>query len=173
MKKSEKLINEEVYVITSRQPKSGLLKNGLILKQLKSQNKIRIKQNLKSADGKSNLQDHITICETFHIIDHSLLKETFSNESDYEDFYKNLEKEFISSWRSSKHSRNITSELKRIRISGQGGLSKRNGYRVVIWHVSEIIDNFNYYIAFRQDKKLEHENWPKKDIKKYAIKFKL
>jgi len=154
--KAKKLIGEKVYVITSQTTGEWSTEEWLsdIEKERDHKTKLGLSKNLKAADGISDLKDHIAICENFHIIDHSLLKETFSKEYEYEDFYKNLEKEFFASWSSSKTARNITNNIKRIRISGLGEISKRSGYRVVIWNVSEI-EGFNFYIAIRKDKKIE------------------
>ena len=96
-----------------------------------------------------------------NIIDHSLAKDHCTTEQEYEIFWKNLADNFKASWVNSK-ARTLDDNVKRIRVKGAERLSKRNGYRAVIWRAFEI-NSVNYFVVLRVDRKLDREDFLSND----------
>jgi len=97
----------------------------------------------------------------------------FVKEEDFLDFSKSFEQGFVSAW-TSKNAR--TSKLplgiKRVRISGLGALSKRNGFRVVAaeFQIEETSEAFKFFHILRIDEKLEREEYlTDSEIKEIAM----
>ena len=58
-----------------------------------------------------------------------------------------------------------------IRILGPNNLSKRNGYRVIVWKAYEY-EGINYFVVLKVDKKLEDESYPSnQEIKEVTSKI--
>ena len=170
--KANELLGKEVYVITSQTTrewdttkwlsdiesrKDGDIKDGPVSK-------------IPAADGESNVSDTLAFCKQ-NLIDFSLAKNDLSGEEEFLDFGQNLAKNFEQSWRSNKTARNISDDVKRIRILGPNNLSKRNGYRVIVWKAYEY-EGINYFIVLKVDKKLEDESYPSnQEIKEATAKI--
>ena len=90
------------------------------------------------------------------------VKNYFTNEDDFLDFSKSFEKGFISSY-TAKNARNkkLPPGIKRVRISGLGALSKRNGFRVVVaeFETEETSEAFKFFHILRVDAKLDREDY--------------
>jgi hypothetical protein len=86
----------------------------------------------------------------------------FDTEEDYLDFSSSFEKGFISAW-TAKNARTskLPNDVKRIRISGLGQRTKRNGFRVVVAEVktSDTSEAFRFFHVLRIDEKSEHESY--------------
>ena len=118
-----------------------------------------------AADGKSNLSKTLAFTGQTSLIDYSLSQSEFKQEVDYEDFWKSLERQFESSW-NAKNARIISEDTRRIRISGPNNLTKRNGFRVLVWNKLNVL-GFEYYIVLKVDRKLDDDEFPnKKSIEK-------
>lgn len=161
--KATPLINSQVYVKTSQTTKAWPTHEWLcdVEPAEISEIKTQIGKKLKAADGVSNLDESLVLDSHLNIIDHSLAKGYCETEQEYEIFWKNLASDFQASWMNSK-ARTLDDSLKRIRVKGAERLSKRNGYRAVLWKAFEL-NAVNYFVVLRVDKKLEREDFLKKD----------
>ena len=158
--KANELLGKEVYVITSQTTKEWDTTKWLSDIELVRTNNIKkeIGTLLKAADGESILYDSLAF-SNLNLIDYSLAKNDLSNEEEFLDFGQNLGKNFEQSWRSNKHSRRIDDDIRRIRILGPNNLSKRNGYRVIVWKAYEYND-IKYFVVLKSDKKLDDISFP-------------
>lgn len=86
----------------------------------------------------------------------------FAKEDDFLDFSKSFEQGFVSAW-TAKNARNakLPSGIKRVRISGLGALSKRNGFRVVAaeFQTEDTSEAFKFFHILRIDEKLDREEY--------------
>jgi hypothetical protein len=86
----------------------------------------------------------------------------FAKEDDFLDFSKSFEQGFVSAW-TAKNARNtkLPSGVKRVRISGLGALSKRNGFRVVAaeFQTEDTSEAFKFFHILRIDEKLDREEY--------------
>ena len=86
----------------------------------------------------------------------------FATENDFLDFSQSFEQGFVSAW-TAKNARNakLPSGVKRIRISGLGTRTKRNGFRVVAAEVQteDTSEAFRFFHLLRIDEKQEHEEY--------------
>jgi len=86
----------------------------------------------------------------------------FAKEDDFLDFSKSFEQGFVSAW-TAKNARNarLPSGVKRVRISGLGSLSKRNGFRVVAaeFQTEDTSEAFKFFHILRIDEKLDREDY--------------
>lgn len=86
----------------------------------------------------------------------------FKKEDDFLDFSKSFEQGFVSAW-TAKNARNakLPSGIKRVRISGLGALSKRNGFRVVVaeFQTEDTSEAFKFFHILRIDEKLDREDY--------------
>jgi hypothetical protein len=86
----------------------------------------------------------------------------FAKEDDFLDFSKSFEQGFVSAW-TAKNARNskLPSGIKRVRISGLGVLSKRNGFRVVAaeFQTADTSEAFKFFHILRIDEKLDREEY--------------
>jgi len=86
----------------------------------------------------------------------------FAKEDDFLDFSKSFEQGFVSAW-TAKNARNakLPPGIKRVRISGLGALSKRNGFRVVAaeFQTEETSEAFKFFHILRIDEKLDREEY--------------
>lgn len=94
----------------------------------------------------------------------------FSSEDDYLDFCQSFEKDFVASWRAKNaRTKGFPSGVKRVRITGLGNRTKRNGFRVVAAEVNtdNSQDNsFKFFHLLKIDEKTENEEYPTdKEIK--------
>ena len=170
--KANELLGKEVYVITSQTTKEWDTTKWL--SDIESRKDGDIKDGpvskIPAADGTSNVSDTLAFCKQ-NLIDFSLAKNDLSGEEEFLDFGQNLAKNFEQSWRSNKTSRNISDDVKRIRVLGPNNLSKRNGYRVIVWKAYEY-QGINYFIVLKVDKKLEDESYPSnQEIKEATAKI--
>ena len=158
--KANELLGKKVYVITSQTTKDWDTTQWLSDIELVKIDKIKkeISSKLKAADGISILSDTLAYCN-LNLVDYSLSKINLSDEEELLDFGQNLAKNFEQSWRSNKTSRKISDNIRRIRILGPNNLSKRNGYRVIVWKAYEY-EAINYFVVLKVDKKLEDEAFP-------------
>ena len=170
--KANELLGKEVYVITSQTTKEWDTTKWL--SDIESKKIRDIKDGpvskIPAADGISNLSDTLAFCKQ-NLIDYSLAKNSLSEEEEFLDFGQNLAKNFEQSWRSNKTSRKVSDNIKRIRILGPNNLSKRNGYRVIVWKAYEH-EGINYFAVLKVDKKLEDESYPSnQEIKEVTSKI--
>jgi hypothetical protein len=86
----------------------------------------------------------------------------FAKEDDFLDSSKSFEQGFVSAW-TAKNARNakVPSGVKRVRISGLGLLSKRNGFRVVAaeFQTEDTSEAFKFFHILRIDEKLDREEY--------------
>jgi hypothetical protein len=86
----------------------------------------------------------------------------FAEEDDFLDFSKSFEKGFVSAW-TAKNARNakLPPGVKRVRISGLGAMSKRNGFRVVAaeFKTDDTSEAFKFFHILRIDEKLDREEY--------------
>jgi hypothetical protein len=97
----------------------------------------------------------------------------FAREDDFLDFSKSFEQGFVSAW-NAKNARNtkLPIGVKRVRISGLGALSKRNGFRVVAaeFQTEDTSEAFKFFHILRIDEKLEREEYlSDKEIKEITV----
>ena len=163
LKKAEPLVGSKVFVKTSQTTKAWSTFEWLCdIESAKTGSiKAGIAEQVKAADGSSDLADSLALDSHLNLIDYSLAKDFCDTEQEYEIFWKNLTDGFKSSWVNSK-ARTLDDNVKRIRVKGLERLSKRNGYRVVVWRAFEI-DDVNYFVVLRVDRKLEREDFLTKD----------
>lgn len=92
----------------------------------------------------------------------ALVAEYFAEEDDFLDFSKSFEKGFVSAW-TAKNARNakLLPGVKRVRISGLGAMSKRNGFRVVAaeFQTADTSEAFKFFHILRIDEKLDREEY--------------
>ena len=160
LEKAEPLVDQKVWVITSQTTKKWdthkwlcniePFEVGEIKKELEE-------EEVKAADGVSNLADYLAIDDKCNLIDYSKAQKSLKKEEEYEIFWQNLTDGFESSWRDSK-ARTLDEDVKRIRVKGADKSTKRNGFRVVVWKAFEIA-NLNYFVVLRVDKKSEREEY--------------
>ena len=165
--KAATLLNKKVIVKTSHTTKAWDTTEWICDVETIESHSIKSNVGSKSlaADGKSNLSKTLAFTGQTSLIDYSLSQSEFKKEVDYEDFWKSLEKEFESSWRA-KNARKITDDIRRIRISGANNLSKRNGFRVLVWNKLNL-SGIGYFIVLKVDRKLDDDEFPdKKSIEK-------
>lgn len=90
------------------------------------------------------------------------IAQLFATEDDFLDFSQSFEKGFISAW-TAKNARNakLPEGVKRIRISGLGNRTKRNGFRVVAaeFLTEQTSEAFKFFHLLRVDEKLEREEY--------------
>jgi hypothetical protein len=117
---------------------------------------------IKDNDGsKQNLDKFILVSTAIgksYFANLETVSDYFKSENEYLDFCHSFEKDFVSAWQA-KNARNKLMPLgmKRVRISGLGNLTKRNGFRVV---ASEVITDdtseaFKFFHILRIDEKLD------------------
>lgn len=86
----------------------------------------------------------------------------FDTEDDFLDFSQSFEQGFVSAW-TAKNARNakLPAGVKRVRISGLGTRTKRNGFRVVAAEVQteDTSEAFKFFHLLRVDEKQEHEEY--------------
>lgn len=86
----------------------------------------------------------------------------FAKEDDFLDFSKSFEQGFVSAW-TAKNARNtkLPSGVKRVRISGLGALSKRNGFRIVAaeFQTEDTSEAFKFFHILRIDEKLHRAEY--------------
>lgn len=86
----------------------------------------------------------------------------FTTEDDFLDFSQSFERGFVSAW-TAKNARNakLPPGVKRVRISGLGTRTKRNGFRVVAAEVmtEDTSEAFRFFHLLRVDEKLEREEY--------------
>jgi len=165
--KAAKLLNQKVIVKTSQTTNPWETTEWLCdVETIKNYAiKTSVGSKILAADGKSNLSETLAITGQTSLVDYSLSQSEFKKEEDYEDFWKSLEKQFDSSWRA-KNARVISDDIKRIRISGPNNLTKKNGFRVLVWNKLNVF-GFEYFIILKVDRKLDDISFPnKKFIKK-------
>jgi hypothetical protein len=97
----------------------------------------------------------------------------FTKEDDFLDFSRSFEQGFVSAW-TAKNARNtkLPTGVKRVRISGLGALSKRNGFRVVAaeFQNEDTSEAFKFFHILRIDEKLDHEEYlSDKEIKEVTL----
>jgi len=162
--KATKLLNQKVIVKTSQTTKPWDTTEWLCDVETIKNYAIKSSVGSKSlaADGKSNLSKTLAFTGQTSLIDYSLSQSEFKQEVDYEDFWKSLEKQFESSW-SAKNARIISEDTRRIRISGPNNLTKRNGFRVLVWNKLNVF-GFEYYIVLKVDRKLDEDEFPNKKL---------
>lgn len=90
------------------------------------------------------------------------IAEFFSTEDDFLDFSQSFEQGFVSAW-TAKNARSakLPSGVKRVRISGLGTRTKRNGFRVVAAEVmtDDTSEAFKFFHLLRVDEKQEREEY--------------
>jgi hypothetical protein len=86
----------------------------------------------------------------------------FTKEDDFLDFSQSFEKGFVSSW-TAKNARNakLPVGIKRVRISGLGTQTKRNGFRVVAaeFQTDNTSEAIKFFHILRIDEKQEREDY--------------
>ena len=86
----------------------------------------------------------------------------FASEDDFLDFSQSFEQGFISAW-TAKNARSskLPAGVKRVRISGLGTRTKRNGFRVVAAEVQteDTSEAFRFFHLLRIDEKQEREDY--------------
>lgn len=86
----------------------------------------------------------------------------FDNDDDLLDFSQSFEKGFVSAW-TAKNARNakLPAGIKRVRISGLGERTKRNGFRVVAAEIQteDTSEAFRFFHLLRIDEKAEKEDY--------------
>ena len=163
LEKAAPLVGSKVFVKTSQTTKAWSTYEWLCDVENAETGSIKagIAEQVKAADGSSNLVDSLALDSHLNLIDYSLAKDFCESEQEYEVFWKNLTDGFKASWVNSK-ARTLKDDVKRIRVKGTERLSKRNGYRVVVWRAFEIND-VNYFVVLRVDKKLDREDFLTKE----------
>ena len=162
--KATKLLNQSVIVKTSQTTKLWNTTEWICDVETVKNFKIKssVGSKLIAADGKSNLSKTLAFTGQKSLIDYSLSQSEFKKEVYYVDFWKSLEKQFESSW-SAKNARIISEDIRRIRISGPNNLTKRNGFRVLVWNKLNVF-GFEYYIVLKVDRKLDENEFPGKNL---------
>jgi len=97
----------------------------------------------------------------------------FSSEDDYLDFCQSFEKDFVASWRAKNaRTKGFPPGVKRVRITGLGNRTKRNGFRIVAAEVEtdESNQTFKFFHLLKIDEKTENEDYPSDNEIKEIIK---
>ena len=160
LEKATRLVGKSVYVVTSQTTKMWPTTEWLcdIEPIIETATKASFAKKVTAADGTSDLV-HFLAYSGKNLIDYSLAQQKLTKESEFEDFWKNLQSNFEQSWRSPKTARKITDDIRRIRIKGAGSLSKRNGYRVTVWQATQD-HGIQFFIVLDVDEKLEAPEFP-------------
>lgn len=91
-----------------------------------------------------------------------LVVDSFSTVEDFLDFSQNFEKDFVSAWvAKNTRTKGLPLGVKRVRISGFGEKSKRNGFRVIVAEMKtkDTSEAFKFFHILRVDDKLEREDY--------------
>ncbi len=178
-KKAKDLINQSVYIKTSQTTKEWNTKEWMcdLHAQIVAETRSKIANELiKDNDGsKQNLDKFILVSTAIgksYFANLETVSDYFKSENEYLDFCHSFEKDFVSAWQA-KNARNKLMPLgmKRVRISGLGNLTKRNGFRVV---ASEVITDdtseaFKFFHILRIDEKLDKDEYLSDDEVKQLI----
>jgi hypothetical protein len=87
----------------------------------------------------------------------------FSSEDDFLDFSQSFENEFVASWvAKNARTKGLPFGVKRVRISGLGNRTKRNGFRVVAAEAKtdETNETFKFFHLLKIDEKTDNVDYP-------------
>lgn len=177
--KAKGLINQSVYIKTSQTTKNWDTKEWMCDLHLQSvaetREKIASELKIINNDSKQSFDKFILVSTAIgksYFANLESVSDYFKSENEYLDFCHSFEKDFVSTWQA-KNARNKLMPLgmKRVRISGLGNLTKRNGFRVV---ASEVLtentsEAFKFFHILRIDEKLDKEEYLSNDEIKQLI----
>lgn len=86
----------------------------------------------------------------------------FASEDDFLDFSQSFEKGFVSAWTAkTARSTGLPPGMKRVRISGLGTRTKRNGFRIVAaeFQTQDTSEAFRFFHILKIDEKQEREDY--------------
>lgn len=178
-KKAKGLINQSVYIKTSQTTKDWDAKEWMcdLHQQSIAETRTKIANELitKEDDSKQSLDKFILVSTAIgksYFANLESVSEYFRSENDYLDFCHSFEKDFVSAWQA-KNARNKLMPLgmKRVRISGLGTLTKRNGFRVVASEVNteDTSEAFRFFHILRIDEKLDKDEYLSDDEVKQLV----
>lgn len=152
-KKAEELLGQKVIIVTSQTTKDWDSKEWLC--NIILPNEAGEKEKVEAEFGRNVLWTPSLSCRRF--IEFTFIQDKFRDDPDIVSFEERLNKEFDSSWASSKHCRMVNAEfdIRRFRI-GKGNLSKRQGYRVTAFKAHEE-KGWSWFIILQLDEKLKNE----------------
>ena len=170
LEKAKNLIHQSVYVKTSQTTKNWDSTDWLC--DIKDENLVNKIQSLaqeiephKSMSENDSIDKYIlTSCTSgkTYYANVSPIAEYFAKEDDFLDFCQSFEKGFVSSW-SAKTARNakLPPGIKRIRISGLGTQTKRNGFRLVAaeFQTEDTSEAFKFFHVLQVDEKQDREDY--------------
>lgn len=90
------------------------------------------------------------------------IADSFDSEDDFLDFSQSFEQGFVSAWTAkTARTAKLPDGVKRIRISGLGNRTKRNGFRVVAaeFQTEDTSEAFRFFHLLRVDEKQEREEY--------------
>lgn len=168
--KATRLLNKSVFIKTSQTTRNWETTDWLCDIQAeqiveKSRQLAReIKLGEKVAANDSLEKFILTSCtsgKTFYA-NAAPIAESFATEDDFLDFSQSFEQGFVSAW-TAKNARSakLPAGVKRVRISGLGTRTKRNGFRVVAAEVQTegTSEAFKFFHLLRVDEKQEREDY--------------
>ena len=168
--KANELLNKSVFIKTSQTTKNWETTEWLCDLQAeqvidKSRQLAREIQPDEKASANDSLEKFIlTSCtsgKTFYA-NAAPVADFFKTEDDFLDFSQSFERGFVSAW-TAKNARNtkLPRGVKRVRISGLGTRTKRNGFRVVAAEVQteDTSEAFRFFHLLRVDEKQEREDY--------------
>lgn len=178
-KKAKELINQSVYIKTSQTTKDWSSQEWMcdLHAQSVAEKRAKIASELiKDTESTKQSLDKFILVSTAigksYFANLESVSDYFKSENEYLDFCHSFEKDFVSAWQA-KNARNKLMPLgmKRVRISGLGNLTKRNGFRVV---ASEVItedtsEAFKFFHILRIDEKLDKDEYLSDDEVKQLI----
>lgn len=168
--KAERLQNKSVYVKTSQTTRPW--DTTVWLCDLQAEEVVLASQALaKQIEPETSVEQNdsidkyvLTSCtsgKTF-FANAAAVAEYFKEEDDFLDFSQSFEKGFVSAW-TAKNARNtkLPINVKRVRISGLGTRTKRNGFRVVAAEAKteDTSEAFKFFHLLRVDEKSEREDY--------------
>lgn len=164
--KSENLLNEKVIVVTSQSTKEWPTTEWFCDVEPTRLHHIKdgVAQRIISADGNSGTLDSFAINETsLSIIDCSLAHQFFKEEEEYDVFYQTLQRTLHTQLNNPKE-RYIDERITRVRLVDKKRMKgTKGGFRIVLFQLlSKKLDNINYYVVLKVDRKSLEKSFPEK-----------
>jgi len=168
--KANELLNKSVFIKTSQTTKNWETTEWLCdiqAEQIAEKSRELAREIAPDEKAKANdsLEKYIlTSCasgKTFYA-NAAPVVGSFEREDDFLDFSQSFERGFVSAW-TAKNARStkLPAGVKRVRISGLGTRTKRNGFRVVAAEVQteDTSEAFKFFHLLRVDEKQDHEEY--------------
>lgn len=168
--KAQRLLNKSVFIKTSQT--TAPWKTTEWLCDIQAEEVVAVSRALarqiepeKTVDANDSIEKYIlascTTGKTF-FTNAAPVSAHFNNDDDFLDFSQSFEKGFVSAW-TAKNARNakLPAGIKRVRISGLGERTKRNGFRVVAAEIQteDTSEAFRFFHLLRIDEKTEKEDY--------------